>query len=155
MARATSTAGNFPTGGKMPVVYISLTLLCWQIWGVGLPLNWYGWVLSPPSPVLNGVLGVRHGEIILQLPAEKLCSSHTVDRSTCFDQSALLDGRSIAETPSKKMKEISFNWIPSSWIFISTLFQRVQENSKATEGVCYSEDKRLPSSLKKNVPHFS
>lgn len=146
---------SFLTRGKMPVVYISLALLCWQIWVVALLLNWYGWVLSQPSPALKGVPGMRHGEIILLLPAGKLFSSHTVGRNTCFVQSAPLDWRSTAESPPKKT-ETSYNRIPSRF-FISTLFQRVQANSKVTEGMFSSKDQGLkgPSSLKQMIPHFS
>lgn len=55
---------------------------------------------------------MRHGEIILQLPAEKVFSSHTLGRNTCFVRSAPLDGRSIAESSPKKA-EISFNKNPA------------------------------------------
>lgn len=103
----------FLTGEKVSVVFISLTLLSWQSWVVDLLSNLIWLSPFPTSPVFKEVLGMRHGEIILQLPAEKLFSSHTVDRNTCFVQSAPLDGRSIADSPPKKT-ETSFNWIPSA-----------------------------------------
>lgn len=138
------------------MVYISLTLLCWQIWAVDLLLNLLWLSPFPTLPSLQGSSGYeiwgnnspitwRKGVFLPHCWQKHMfCPVSSSGWKKYCRQSSWGD-RDCFQLNSFHRNFIHRN---KNWIFISTLFQRAQANSKATEGMFYSKDKRLQPETK-------